>query len=100
VTTIVVTQMAVLRPDSVERYERLHREMSAEQRAVMSRAGYIEMTIHRAAELLFLRAVRDPDGAAPAPGDAELSARWHAETSPCFAVTWRAADSIFDFSET
>ena len=99
-TTVVVTQMAVLRPDSVERYERLHREMSAEQRAVMRRAGYLEMTIHRAGELLFLRAVRDPDRAAPAPDDAELSARWHAETSPCFAVPWRQADSTFAFSET
>ena len=90
--------MAVLRPDAVERYDRLHREMSGEQRAVMARAGYLEMTIHRAGELLFLRAVRDPELAAPAPGDAELSARWHAETSPCFAVPWRAADPTFDFS--
>jgi len=99
VTVVVVTQMAVLRPEAVERYDQLHREMSEEQRAVMARAGYLEMSIHRAGVLLFLRAVRDPDLAAPAPGDAELSARWHAETSPCFASPWRVADPTFDFSE-
>jgi L-rhamnose mutarotase len=99
VTATLVQQMAVLRPEAVELYDRVHREMSEEMRAVMRRAGYLEMTIHRAGELLFLRALRDPNLAAPEPGDAELSARWHAETSPCFAAPWRRAESIFSFLE-
>lgn len=92
----ITVRVATLRPDRVEAYERLHRELPARAIELMREDGFDLLDIHRVG-LTLIMLLRAPPGplAARTPEDVGFETRQQMLTDECFASPWRDSLPMF-----
>ncbi|PWV95845.1 L-rhamnose mutarotase [Paenibacillus cellulosilyticus] len=91
---------AVLKPDQVERYERLHNEQPAAIAAQLHDKGFVNLNIYRSGLAVFMTWEIDPDRIIPDRIVREHAEReWDRLTGDCFAEGWTRVPLIYRLTD-
>lgn len=92
--------MAVLKPDKVEQYERLHDEQPAAIAAQLQDKGFVNLSIYRSGLAVFMTWEIDSDRIVPNRIVREHAEReWDRLTGDCFAEGWTEVPSIYRLAD-
>jgi len=95
----ILVKMAILHPDSVQRYQDLHDALPEANRRNMLEGGYRSLTIHRIGLTLVMTLEIDESAALPnRVVDLDAEQRWHDLTAPCFAQPWQDLTLIYSLT--
>ncbi|RKP54398.1 L-rhamnose mutarotase [Cohnella endophytica] len=89
-------RVAHLRPDQVERYEQLHRNIAPGNEKHMREAGIVSLRIYRDGQVLLMIVESDPTLAIPDRViNHQLEEEWHHLTGNCFSKSWQDASEVY-----
>jgi L-rhamnose mutarotase len=93
-----ILQIAQLKPEMIEHYEKLHREIPTLNLRHMREGGYQSLQIYRAGTTLVMVLHHDEQVDIGALSEfSEAAIQWQERTNPCFAKLWQEAKEIFTF---
>lgn len=90
--------VAVLKPECVEQYEAIHRDMTDQDYAQMHDVGISTLRIYRIGLTLIMVLRTDGRPATLEPIGTRARANYDL-CEACFAQTWRAADPVFSLPD-
>ncbi|MBP1993188.1 L-rhamnose mutarotase [Paenibacillus eucommiae] len=91
-------RVAVLHPDKIEEYERLHNEIPEQIERHMKEAGCKKLHIFRQGTHLWMYVELDESEAvAGRIVDEEMEREWHALTGDCFVNMWQEVPMVYSF---
>jgi L-rhamnose mutarotase len=94
----VQVKIAVLHPDRLLEYERLHQNIPEMNLRHMREGGYHTMRILRSEQTVIMVLEHDETrDIASLLEFSEAAELWQTRTAPCFATPWRDAHEIFSF---